>query len=335
MIWNGRWLTTAFGACVVAFTLCACSDGGGVEQIKIDGSSTVYPITEAVAEEFLQKTRGQVQVTVGVSGTGGGFARFCRGESDINDASRPISPEERQQCAVKGIKYIELPVALDALTVVVNPKNEWLDAIAVEQLKTLWQPAAQGKITRWNQVDPAWPDAPLHLYGPGPDSGTFDYFTETIVGEEGKSRGDFTASEDDNVLVQGISGDKSALGYFGYAYYDENREILKALAIDDGEGEPVAPSVRTARDGSYQPLARPVFIYVSKKAAERKPVKQFVKFYLNNVHALVTEVGYVPLPNATYRKVQQRFARRTTGSVFEGAKTGNTVDQLLRGGQSK
>jgi phosphate transport system substrate-binding protein len=290
--------------------IAACSDGTNVKQVQIDGSSTVYPITEAVAEEFLQRTQGRVHVTVGVSGTGGGFKRFCRGEVDINNASRPISAEERKLCAENGVEFIELPVALDALTVVVNPKNDWVDSITVEQLKTIWEPAAQGKITRWSQVDPAWPDEPLRLYGPGPDSGTFDYFTEAVVGEEDASRGDYTASEDDNVLVQGVARDINALGYFGYAYYDENREMLKALAVDNGEGPPVTPSIKSARDGTYKPLSRPMFIYVSKDAAQRDEVAQFVKFYLNpdHAHALVREAGYVPMPDDAYRRAQQKFA---------------------------
>jgi phosphate transport system substrate-binding protein len=300
---------TALTATLLCLTLAACSDSGDLEQLKIDGSSTVYPITEAVAEEFLQETGGRVQVTVGVSGTGGGFKQFCRGDIAINNASRPISKEERKACAENGVEFIELPVALDALTVVVNPGNAWIDSITVEQLKRIWQPAAQEKIVRWNQVDPAWPNAPLRLYGPGPDSGTFDYFTEVIVGREGASRGDYTASEDDNVLVQGVARDRNALGYFGYAYYDENRKVLKALAVDDGPGPAVTPSAATARSGAYRPLSRPLFIYVSKKAAGRDEVVQFVDFYLSPDHArpLVKEAGYVPLPDKVYREARQRF----------------------------
>jgi phosphate transport system substrate-binding protein len=317
--------------CILGLT--ACSDNASIKAIRVDGSSTVYPITEAIAEEFLNATGGQLPVTVGVSGTGGGFKKFCRGETDISDASRPISKEERKLCAENGIKYIELPVALDALTVVVNSKNDWVDAISVEQLKTIWEPAAQGKITRWNKVDPAWPGAPLHLYGPGPDSGTFDYFTDAIVGEEDASRGDYTASEDDNVLVQGISRDNYALGYFGYAYYDENRDALKALAIDTGHGKPVLPSIQTARSGAYQPLARPMFIYIAKQSAARKAVAQFVRFYLNpdHAHALVTEAGYVPLPDSAYRGAQQKFEMRKTGTAFtEGTQVGVSIEEMLK-----
>lgn len=324
---------SALIAGILTLFVSACSESTSIEQIKIDGSSTVYPITEGVAEEFLQKTGGQVQVTVGVSGTGGGFKQFCRGDTAINDASRPISQEERKLCAENGIEFIELPVALDALTVVVNPGNDWADSIMVEQLKKIWQPAAQEKIVRWNQVDSAWPDAPLRLYGPGPDSGTFDYFTEVIVGEEGASRGDYTASEDDNVLVQGVARDTNALGYFGYAYYDENRKVLKALAVDDGPGAPVTPSAATAKSGAYEPLSRPVFIYVSQKAAGRDEVAQFVRFYLNPEHAraLVKEAGHVPLPDKTYREVQQQFALRTTDAVNrQGAAAGTSSEDPLK-----
>jgi phosphate transport system substrate-binding protein len=338
MIANKRRLTGAVHVTLLALAVSACSDSTGVAQIEIDGSSTVYPITEAMAEEFMQTTGGKMHVTVGVSGTGGGFKKFCRGETAINNASRPISEEERKLCATNGVEFIELPVALDALTVVVNPKNDWLGSITVEELKTIWEPEAQGKIERWNQIKPAWPDAPLHLYGPGPDSGTFDYFTEVIVGEEGASRGDYTASEDDNVLVQGVSRDKYALAYFGYAYYDENQDILEALAIDDGPGEPVMPSIKTARSGAYQPLSRPVFIYVSKQAAKREPVQQFVNFYLNSEHAqaLVKEAGYVPLPEDAYRRVQQKFTARETGTAFtEDAKTGAGIKDLLTGRETR
>ncbi len=307
---NIRPSLTLFIAACLGMGLNACSDVGNVAHIKIDGSSTVYPITEAVAEEFQHQAGGQLQVTVGVSGTGGGFKQFCRGEIDINDASRSIENDEREQCAANGVEYVELPVALDALTVVVNPNNNWLDAITLEQLKTIWEPAAQGKITRWQQVNPAWPDAPIRLFGPGPDSGTFDYFTEAVVGEEGASRGDYTASEDDNVLVQGVARDKYALGYFGYAYFDENRESLKAMAIDAGPGKPVEPSIKSTRSGAYKPLSRHLYIYVSGDAAKRDEVRRFVEFYLDpaHAHALVAETGYVPLPDETYRKAQRRFA---------------------------
>lgn len=299
--------------------------------IKIDGSSTVFPITEAVAEEF-QKLYPGVRVTVGISGTGGGFKKFTAGETDISDASRPIKTSEADQAQNNGIEYIELPVAYDGLSVMVNPKNNWVDYLTVEELKKIWAPEAQGKITRWNQVRPAWPDQELHLYGAGTDSGTFDYFTEAINGKEGASRGDYTASEDDNVLVQGIAGDPLALGYFGYAYYVENKDRLKLVPIvNPKSGQPVLPSEETINNGSYQPLSRPIFIYVSKKSAERPEVQEFVRFYLTKGKSLVSEVGYIQLPANAYDLALQRFEARKTGSVFAGgSQTGVTVEDLLR-----
>ncbi|NES19304.1 MAG: PstS family phosphate ABC transporter substrate-binding protein [Symploca sp. SIO3E6] len=275
--------------------------------IKIDGSSTVYPITEAVAEEFQKETRGNVRVTVGISGTGGGFKKFCNGETHISDASRPIKDSEKEKCAKEGIKYIELPVAYDALTVVVNKDNDWADSMTVEDLKKMWDSTAKGKIKKWNQVNPDWPNKNLKLYGPGSDSGTFDYFNEAIIGKEGSSRPDYTASEDDNVLVQGVSQTKGAIGYFGFAYYEANKNKLKAVKIDGGDG-PVAPSSTTVNDGSYTPLSRPVFIYVNTEAAkEVGPLKQFVEFYLKNAPEYVDEVKYVPLPEADYEDGMKRF----------------------------
>ncbi len=299
--------------------------------VRVDGSSTVYPITEAMAEEFQIAKRGEVRVTVGISGTGGGFKKFCRGDTQISDASRPIKESERELCAENGIRYIELPVAFDALTVVVNPENDWAEVMTVAELKKIWEPAAQGKITRWNQVRPEWPDAPLRLFGAGVDSGTYDYFTEAIVGEEHSSRGDFTASEDDNVLVQGVASDKYALGFFGYAYYAENTGKLKAVAIDDGEGPPVKPSIETAKNGTYQPLSRPIFIYVSAAAAERPEVREFVEFYLDPQHAKwVREVGYVPLPEKAYELALESFRKRVTGTAFAGgSQVGVSIEDLM------
>ena len=250
--------------------------------VKIDGSSTVYPITEAVAEEFQKAEKNAIKVTVGISGTGGGFKKFCRGEIDISDASRPILKKEMEACAAAGIKYIELPVAFDALTVVINPKNAFIKQLTVEELKKMWEPAAQGKVTRWNQVNPAWPDQPMKLFGPGADSGTFDYFTEATVGKSKSSRGDFTASEDDNVLVQGVTQDVNALGYFGYAYYAENTAKLKAVPIVNPKGKAILPSMDNVINGSYEPLSRPIFIYVSEKAYPRAEVKKFVEFYIQH-----------------------------------------------------
>ncbi|MBI4688416.1 MAG: PstS family phosphate ABC transporter substrate-binding protein [Nitrospirae bacterium] len=305
----------------------AMADG---KLIKIDGSSTVYPITEAVAEEFQKAKRGAVNVTVGISGTGGGFKKFCRGEIDISDASRPILKKEMDVCKEHGVEYIELPVAYDGLTVMVNPKNTWASSMTVAELKKMWEPAAQGKITKWNQIRPDWPDAPLKLYGAGVDSGTFDYFTEAIVGKAKSSRGDFTSSEDDNILVQGISTDKNALGFFGYAYYAENKDKLKLVAIDGGKG-PVLPSEKTVMEGTYQPLSRPIFIYVSKASASKPEIKEFIEFYLKSAPNLVKQVKYVPLPDKAYKLVSERFSKGKTGTLFGGeAEVGVKIEDLLK-----
>jgi phosphate transport system substrate-binding protein len=300
--------------------------------VTVDGSSTVYPITEAVAEDFQKSKKNKIQVTVGISGTGGGFKKFCRGETDVSDASRPILKKEMELCAQNGIKYIELPVAFDAMTVVINPKNTWAEKITVAELKKMWEPGAQGKITRWNQINPAWPDAPLKLFGPGADSGTFDYFTEAIVGKAKSSRGDFTASEDDNVLVQGVSRDENALGYFGYAYYAENTGKMKAVAIIEKDGKPaVLPSVETVMKGTYQPLARPLFIYVSNKSYDKPEVREFIEFYLKNAPALVKEVKYVPLGDADYKLASQNYSSRKLGTGFGGEpEVGVLISDLLK-----
>jgi phosphate transport system substrate-binding protein len=302
------------------------------ETVKVDGSSTVFPITEAMAEEFQKAEKGAVQVTVGISGTGGGFKKFCRGETDISDASRPIKDKEVAACKEAGIEFIELPIALDALAVLVNPKNTWVDHLTVDELKKMWEPDAQGKVMTWKQVRDSFPDKPLKLFGAGVDSGTYDYFTEATVGKEHSSRGDFTASEDDNVLVQGISGDVNATGFFGYAYYHENKDKLKAVPISWKGGKPVAPSIEGARDGSYQPLSRPIFIYVNKAAADTKPhVRKFVEFYLDNKNAqkLVKEVGYVALPEKAYEKAMDNFKKREIGTAFHGSEVGVSVEALL------
>lgn len=301
------------------------------QVIQLDGSSTVYPISEAIAEEFQLQNQGKLRVTVGVSGTGGGFKKFCRGELDISNASRPIQKSEMEICAAAGITYYELPVAFDALTVVANPKNEFLSTITVEQLKTIWAPESQGTISRWNQIDPSWPDAEFKLYGAGSDSGTFDYFTEAVVGKSKSSRGDYTASEDDNTLVQGVAQDVNALGYFGYAYYAENQDKLKALAIAPTTGaEGVLPSEEAVIAGTYVPLARPMFIYVSAKSLERPEVKQFIEFYFDNVADLAREVRYVPLPQAAYDGVRKHLAEGKVGTVFHGEPaTSITIEELL------
>ena len=300
--------------------------------VKIDGSSTVYPITEAVAEEFQKAKKNAIKVTVGISGTGGGFKKFCRGEIDIANASRPILKKEMEACKEAGIEYIELPVAFDALTVVANPKNAFLKEITVEQLKAIWEPAAQGKITRWNQVNPAWPDAPIKLFGAGSDSGTFDYFTEAVVGKAKSSRGDYTASEDDNVLVQGVSRDVNAIGYFGYAYYAENTAKLKAVPIVEKAGKPgVLPSEATVINGTYQPLSRPIFVYINPKALDKPEVKEFVEFYMKNASKLTKEVKYVPLSAKAYTTNMEHVEKKKKGTVFGGtAEVGITIEELQK-----
>ncbi len=275
-------------------------------NIRIDGSSTVYPISEAVAEEF-RIVQKDVRVTIGVSGTGGGFKKFARGETDISDASRPIKQSEADACAANNIGYIELPVAYDGLAVVVNPQNDWVSHLTTEELKRIWEPAAQGKITNWSQIRPGFPNEKLSLMGPGTASGTFDYFTEAIVGESGSSRGDFMPSEDDHVLVQGVAGDKGAIGFFGLAYFEENKDKLKLVSVDNGSG-PVSPSLETVKNGTYEPLARPVFIYVSSEAVQKPEVVTFVNFYLDEAGSLVSDVGYIPLPDEDYREIKNRFA---------------------------
>lgn len=308
------WKLVSKSAIVVgSIILISCGSGGSGRNenslsgsISIDGSSTVYPITEAIAEEF-RLEQPDVRITVGVSGTGGGFKKFSRGEIDINDASRLIKEQEAALCKENNIGFVELTVAFDGLAVVVNKENTWVSDITVEELKMIWEPSAQKKITRWNQIRKEWPDAEFHLYGPGVASGTYDYFTEAIVGKSGASRGDFTASEDDNVLVQGIEGDKNALGFFGLAYFEENRERLKLVGVRNGD-EVVLPSEETVKNGTYKPLSRPVYIYVTRNAAQRPEVKSFVNFYLETAAELVVDVGYIALPPEQYKKEMQKFA---------------------------
>jgi phosphate transport system substrate-binding protein len=298
--------------------------------IKMDGSSTVFPIAEAVAEEFQISKHGKVRVTVGIAGTGGGFKRFCRGETDISDASRPILKEEMEVCRAAGIKYLELPIAFDALTVVVNPQNTWVKALTTADLKKMWEPAAQGKVTKWNQVRSDWPNQPLMLFGPGADSGTFDYFTEAVTGKAKASRGDYTASEDDNVLVQGVENNKNAIGYFGFAYYAAHKDEMRAVPIENGRGKLVGPSIEAVIEGSYQPLSRPLFIYVKETAARRPEVQEFIRFLLGEGEDLVKEVGYVPLPQQAYKTALQHFENRKLGTVFGGTpEVGVTIDALL------
>ena len=287
-------------------------------DIHIDGSSTVFPISEAVSEEFGYATGGKVRITVGISGTGGGFKKFCNNETHITNASRPIKAKEVHFCGDAGVEYIELPVAIDGLTVMVNPSNDFAQCMTIDELHTLWGPEAEDQDLRWSQVRAGWPDEPIRLYGPGVDSGTFDYFTETVNGESQSSRADFTASEDDNVLVQGIAGDKNSLGYFGYAYFEENQNKLRAVAIDGGDGC-VVPTDASINNGTYAPLSRPLFIYLRKDAADTPHVAEFIRYYLGEEgRKLAAEVGYIPFPDQVYSLALDRFERRITGSIFGG-----------------
>lgn len=296
--------------------------------IRIDGSSTVYPVTEAVAEEFQIARKGQVRVTVGISGTGGGFKKFCRGEIDIANASRPIKRIEMNACAQSNVRFIEVPIAFDALTVVVHPSNNWVDKLTVAQLRRIWQPSAQGRVVSWDQVDSGFPKEPLRLFGPGADSGTFEYFTEAVMRKSRASRGDYTASEDDNVLVQGVSRQKGALGYFGFAYYVENKDKLKAVPIDNGAG-PVYPSDEAVENGTYQPLARPVFFYVKEESLKRPEVQEFVEYYIGNAAKYAREVKYVPLPQKVYEAALRSVRERRVGTLFGGREAvGVTMEQL-------
>lgn len=328
-------MSTLFGkslqvTALVAATLSTPQVFAAEKIIKIDGSSTVYPITEAVAEEYQIATK--VKVTVGISGTGGGFKKFCRGEIDVQNASRPILKKEMDACKEAGIQYIELPVAYDGLTVVVNKNNDFVKSLTVEELKKMWEPAAQGKVKSWKQINPAFPDAPLKLFGAGSDSGTFDYFTEAIVGKAKSSRGDYTASEDDNVLVQGVQSDKGGLGYFGFAYYEENQAKLRAVPIVAKKGAPaVSPTFESVKDGSYQPLSRPMFIYVNAASGAFKPeVKAFINFYLENAPTLVKEVKYIPLPANEYAAVTKHWKALKPGTGFGGVpEVGIKIEELL------
>lgn len=288
------------------------------ETITIDGSSTVLPITDEVVKEYAYEKENEPEIKVAFSGTSGGFRKFCAGETDISNASRPISKREMATCKSAGVRYYELPVAFDALTVAVHRDNDWVDFLTVAELKKIWEPSAEGRITRWNQVRPSFPDRPLELYGAGGDSGTFDYFTEAIVGETGATRKDYTASEDDYELMRGVRNNPNALGYFGLAYFEESRTLLRAVPIDNGAG-PVPPSAETVREGIYQPLARPLFIYVNADSVEKNPkLKEFVEFYLNNGRFLSKVVGYVPLPDEVYNIALSNFQAGKVGTVFAG-----------------
>lgn len=322
-------------AVLLAITGCGNKESttGEASVVKIDGSSTVFPLAEAVAEEFQKEKQGKVKVTVGISGTGGGFKKFVRGETDISNASRPILKEEMEQAKANGIEFIELPICFDALTVAVNPQNTWITSMTVADLKKIWEPDAQGKITHWNQVRPEWPNEKIALFGPGADSGTFDYFTEAVVGKAKASRGDFTASEDDNVLVQGVSGNKYALGYFSYAYYSANTDKLKAVSIEWEKNkvkEPVFPNLENVLAGTYNPLSRPLFIYINLKAVQKPEIKEFIEFLLKNASMLAKEVKYLPLPDKAYEMAGARFRSLQTGSGFGGVpEVGLTVEEIL------
>lgn len=316
---------------LLASSLLLLTAAAHAQVVKVDGSSTVYPITEGVAEDFQKSKKNAIKVTVGISGTGGGFKKLCRGEIDVQNASRPILEKEMADCRAAGIEYIELPVAYDALTVVMNPRNAFLKSITVAELKMIWEPGAQGKVMRWNQVNPAWPDAPIKLFGAGSDSGTFDYFTEAITGKAKASRGDYTASEDDNVLVQGVAQDVNAIGYFGYAYYAENQSRLKAVAIVEKPGKPaVLPSEAAVIDGTYQPLSRPIFIYVNAKSLAKPEVREFAEYYMKNAAKIAKEVKYVPLPASAYTVGLDHIAKGKKGTVMGGKnEVGIRIGDLL------
>ncbi|MFN2328855.1 MAG: PstS family phosphate ABC transporter substrate-binding protein [Chromatocurvus sp.] len=317
-----------FTAATLSATLSVVADAR--EVVSIDGSSTVFPISEAFAEEFQIATR--TRVTVGLSGTGGGFKKFCRGETDFTGASRPIRDGELEDCRNNGIEFIELPIAMDGLANVVHPKNDWAQCMTVDELRRMWEPEAQGRINNWNQIRDTFPDAPLRLFGAGVDSGTYDYYTFALTGVEHYSRGDFTATEDDNVTVQGVSSDRNAFGFLGLAYLDENRSRLRAVSIRQEDGSCVAPSVETTRDGSYQPLSRPLFMYVSASALDRPAVQAYADFMMDpeNGVFLVEEVGYVPLPEKAFEMGRAKIKARRTGSYFNGgSEVGVKIEDLL------
>lgn len=297
--------------------------------VRVDGSSTVFPVTEAVAQAFQVRKRGMARITVGISGTTGGFRKFCRGETDLQDASRPILKSEIQSCHANGVQYVELPVAFDALTVAVSPRNTWAKSLTAADLKRIWEPAAQGRIVRWSDIDPSWPREPLMLFGPDGDSGTFDYFTEVIVGARGASRSDYARSEDDNVIAHGISTNPNALGYLPYAYYAAHAERLKAIAIDSGTG-PVQPALENVANRTYAPLSRPLFIYVNARSANRPEVRMFMEFFFEHGRGLIEEVRYLPLSTAAYSMAAQNFRNRKYGTVFDGkAERELAVEEIL------
>ena len=310
---------------------CTADSFDEAKPIQIDGSSTVYPITKEIVEQYQASTQEKVDITIDFSGTGGGFKKFCQGEIDVNNASRPIQIEEMKVCNQEQIRYIELPIAFDAITVVVNPQNEWLESITIQELEKIWSPKAEKKVTRWSQIRGDFPNQPLNLYAPGTDSGTFDYFTEAVVGKAGASRSDYLKSEDDDILVQGVSQDPNALGYFGLAYYEQHSDKMKAVGIDSGSGA-VVPSRETVEQAQYQPLARPLFIYINATLAQKNPaLRQFVEFYLEKAPEIIPEVGYIPLPEEAYHIDKVTFHKGEVGTVFEGKSQFDlTIPELLR-----
>lgn len=314
---------------VAAFAFVACQETTGLGgTIAIDGSSTVFPIMEAEAEEFSLINRG-VRVTVGVSGTGGGFQRFCNGETDISNASRPIKPSELEKCALAGIDFVEIPIAFDGLTIAVNPDNDFVDFLTIAELSHIWRPDSPANL--WSEVRPGWPDEEITLFGPGPDSGTFDYFTETVNGQSGAIRSDFTSSEDDNLLVVGVAGEPAGLAYFGISYYENNKDRVRAVPIDSGDG-PILPSAQTVNNGSYSPLSRPLLIYVRADALDREEIVAFIEFMLGEGRALIDapEVGYVQLPAELYDLGIDRARRRITGTALLDVEPGADLVALYR-----
>ena len=311
------WKHAALAVATVALAACGNSEtqapagGSSSESVQIDGSSTVFPLSEAVAEAFTTSQTGGARVTVGESGTGGGFRKFCRGETQVQGASRPISTEEMSACAEAGVTYVEVPIAFDGISVVVHPSSPVTNITAAE-LRRMWEPAAERTITTWRQVTPSWPATPLQLFGPGTASGTFDYFTQAVTGTEGSSRTDYTPSEDDNVIVQGVSGNQGGVGYFGYAYYEQNQQRLKALSIDG-----VAPNPETIAGGTY-PLARPIFVYFNAEALRRPQVRRFAAYYVANAGRLAQQVGYVALPDTAYATLTERVNTMQAGTAFGG-----------------
>lgn len=325
-------LSAFLGATALATTVIAGSAMAQTKTIVIDGSSTVFPPAEAFAEEFQKLKKGAVRVTVGVSGTGGGFKKFCRGETDISNGSRPILRQEMDECAKNGVTFIEMPIAFDALTVAVSPKNKFIECLTVAELKKIWEPAAQGKIMNFSDVNPKFPNVKMSLFGAGADSGTFDYFTEAVNGKAKATRADFTASEDDNVLVQGIERDENSLGYIPFAYYEPHKTQLKAIGIDEGKGKGcVKPSLEAVTAGTYNPLARPLFIYISAKSAAKQEVKEYVEFIMTKGAPLVAEVKYLPLPASAYATALKHFTDGRLGTVFGGVpEVGVSVEELMK-----